>query len=115
MPSSLLAKQAAAQPYFDESRWPAVFIAGLTIVTMDTIDEYNAGIKRCLARREEFVVISDARAIREMGARERRATADFAERAPRSKGRALPSPGRRPPPVAEPQPTPKCARVGRWA
>lgn len=77
MPSSPLAKQAAPQPYFDESSWPVVFVTGPTIVTMDTIDEYNASIQRCLARRQEFVVVSDARATREMGARERRATADF--------------------------------------
>jgi hypothetical protein len=77
MPSSPLAEKVAPKPYFDVSRFPIVVVTGPAVVTMATVEEYNAAIKACLARREEFVVVSDARATREMGAVERKATADF--------------------------------------
>jgi hypothetical protein len=77
MPPSSLAVKAVPNPYFDDSRWPLVFVTGPAVVTMATVDEYNAAVKACLARRKEFVMVSDARATREMGALERKATADF--------------------------------------
>lgn len=78
MPSSPLAEKAVhLRPYFDDSAWPVIHVSGPVVVTPGTIDEYTAGIKRCLTRHEEFVVVSDARLTREMSARERRALADF--------------------------------------
>ncbi len=77
MPATSPVTRAAPKPYVELERWPVVFVTGPAVVTMGTIEEYNAGIRQCLARREEFVVVSDARATREMGARERKATADF--------------------------------------
>jgi hypothetical protein len=77
MPVSSAATLTTPKPYVDKSRWPVVVTSGPAVVTMATMDDYHAAVRECLARREEFVIVSDARATREMAARERKAAADF--------------------------------------
>ncbi len=64
-------------PDFDEREWPLVNVRYAAIMTSDEAEEYHRRIGACLARREVFAILADARLAEVPSASERMRMASF--------------------------------------